>query len=63
MIFANIYNKINLVNMSISKQKVFCSISGQEISTDNVKLSNFYFEKIITQKACQCAFSLMVVAL
>ena len=28
-----------------------------------MKLSNFYYEKIMIQKACQCAFSLLVLSL
>jgi len=47
----------------ILKQKTLNACTGQEISTDNVKCSNFYYEKIIMQKACHCAFSIMVLSL
>ena len=46
-----------------SKQKTLSESSAQDLTTDNVKLSNFFYEKIMMQKACHCAFALMVLAL
>ena len=34
-----------------------------KLPTDNVKLSNFYYEQLVQQKACHCAFTLMVLLL
>jgi hypothetical protein len=47
----------------IVKEKTLAHTTGEELSTDNVKLSNFFYEKIMIQKACHCAFSLLVLAL
>ena len=46
----------------IVKEKTLSNTTGEEISTDNVKLSNFLYEKIMIQKACHTAFSLLVLA-
>ena len=50
-----------IINM-IVKEKTLSNSTGEEISTDNVKLSNFLYEKIMIQKACHTAFSLLVLA-
>ena len=47
----------------IVKEKTLSNTTGEEVSTDNVKLSNFFYEKIMIQKACHTAFSLLVLAL
>lgn len=49
--------------MSLAKKKSLKESQGAEVTTDNVKLSNFYYEKIMIQKSCHCAFSLMVLCL
>ena len=47
----------------IVKEKALSECAGKESEQENVKKSNFYYEKIMIQKACHCAFSLLVLTL
>lgn len=47
----------------IVKQKALNEAAGKDHQSDNIKLSNFLYEKIMIQKACHCAFSLLVLCL